>query len=99
MAEKLRGLLILDKIDKEQIFDTKNGHKAIWVDIVPNKGGADEYGNTHAITTWSKDKGTTYLGNLRPQEFGQAAPVAQSLKEELLARNEVLPNEQNDLPF
>ena len=102
MAEKLRGMLILDKIDKNLIIETKNGHKAVWVDIIPNRDGADQYGNTHAITTWSKDNGTTYLGNLRPQEFGQAPAQAQSLKEEILARNAaeaVQTPEPDDLPF
>lgn len=104
MAEKLRGMLILDKIDKEQIFETKSGHKAVWVDIIPNRDGADQYGNTHAITTWSKDKGTTYLGNLRPEQFGggQAAPAPQpSIKEQVMAKSaeQSLIPQPDDLPF
>lgn len=103
MAEKLRGMLNLSKIDKEQIFETKKGEKAIWVDIVPNYDGQpDQYGNTHAITTWSREKGKVYLGNLRPEEFGrqgQDQGQSQSLKQQILDKAGDLIPQPNDLPF
>ena len=62
MAKKLTGLLNLSKIPKELIGQTKNGAKCIYVDIVPNRNGADNYGNTHAITLYNKNtKQTIYL--------------------------------------
>lgn len=71
MATKLNGMLNLSKIPKEIIGQTKKGEKCIYVDIVPRKGGADEYGNTHSIQIYNKDtKETIYLGNLKTIEFG-----------------------------
>ena len=41
------------------------------VDIVPNRNGADQYGNTHSISVYDKqNRKPIYLGNLKPQEFG-----------------------------
>ncbi len=71
MATKLTGMLNLSKISKDLIFTTKKGEKAIFIDIVPNKNGEDEYGNTHAVTLYNKDtRETIYLGNLKSREFG-----------------------------
>lgn len=76
MPKKLNGMLNLSKIPKEMIGQTKKGEKCIFVDIVPRKGGADEYGNTHSIQLYNKDtKETIYLGNLKTVEFGQNAPA------------------------
>ena len=73
MAKKLTGLLNLSKIPKELIGQTKKGDKCIYVDIVPNRNGADEYGNTHTITLYNKNtKQTIYLGNLKEVEFGKS---------------------------
>lgn len=72
MAEKLNGRINLSKIPKELIQTSQNGDKFIYVDIVPNKNGADQYGNTHSISVYDKQaRKPIYLGNLKPQEFGQ----------------------------
>ena len=81
MAKKLTGLLNLSKIPKELIGQTKKAEKCIFIDIIPNRNGADEYGNTHTITLYNKNtKQTIYLGNLKEVEFGKsgaAKPQAQ----------------------
>ena len=92
MAKKLTGLLNLSKIPKELIGQTKNGGKCIYIDIVPNRNGADNYGNTHTITLYNKNtKETIYLGNLKEVEFGKsgaATPAEQPAS-----------SEEDDLPF
>ena len=92
MATKLTGLLNLSKIPKELIGQTKSGNKCIYVDIVLNRNGADEYGNTHTITLYNKNtKQTIYLGNLKEVEFGKsgaATPAGQPAS-----------SEEEDLPF
>lgn len=81
MAKKLNGRLYLSKIPKELVLVDNNGRKYIYVDIVPNRNGADDYGNTHTITLYDKNtKQTIYLGNLREVEFGKsgaATPAGQ----------------------
>ena len=81
MAKKLTGLLNLSKIPKELIGQTKKGEKCLFVDIIPNRNGANEYGNTHTITLYDKNtKQTIYLGNLKEVEFGKsgaATPAGQ----------------------
>ena len=81
MAKKLTGLLNLSKIPKELIGQTKKGEKCIFIDIIPNRNGADDYGNTHTITLYNKNtKQTIYLGNLKEVEFGKsgaATPAGQ----------------------
>lgn len=73
MAKKLNGRLYLSKIPKELVLVDNNGRKYIYVDIVPNRNGADDYGNTHTITLYNKNtKQTIYLGNLREVEFGKS---------------------------
>ena len=92
MAKKLTGLLNLSKIDKSLIGNTKKGDKCIFIDIVPIKGGQDEYGNTHTITLYNKNtKQTIYLGNLKEVEFGKsgaATPAGQPAS-----------SVEDDLPF
>ena len=91
MATKLTGLLNLSKIPKELIGQTKKGEKCLFVDIIPNRNGADDYGNTHTITLYNKNtKQTIYLGNLKEVEFGKSstAPAGQPA-----------PSEEDDLPF
>ena len=89
MATKLNGRLYLSKIPKELVLGDDKGRKYIYVDIVPNRNGADEYGNTHTVTLYNKNtRETTYLGKLKTQEFG--AP-AQGLGDPL--------PETEDLPF
>ena len=71
MAQKLTGLLHLSRIPKGLITKNKNNESTIWVDIVPNRNGADQYGNTHSIQLYDKEaKQVIYLGNVKPQEFG-----------------------------
>ena len=93
MAKKLNGMLNLSKIPKELIGQTKKGDKVIYIDIVPNRNGADDYGNTHTITLYNKNtKQTIYLGNLKEVEFGKggaATPAGQSATSV----------EDSDLPF
>lgn len=92
MAKKLNGMLNLSKIPKELIGQTKKKEKCIYIDIVPNRNGADEYGNTHTITLYNKNtKQTIYLGNLKEVEFGKsgaATPAGQPVS-----------SEEDDLPF
>ena len=93
MAKKLTGLLNLSKIPKELIGQTKKGSKCIYIDIVPNRNGADNYGNTHAITLYDKNtKQTIYLGNLKEVEFGKSGTGTS-------AGQPATPVEDEDLPF
>ena len=92
MAKKLTGLLNLSKIPKELIGQTKKGDKCIYVDIVPNRNGADEYGNTHTITLYNKNtKQTIYLGNLKEVEFGKSGAATPS--------GQLASSVEDDLPF
>ena len=81
MAKKLNGRLYLSKIPKELVLGDDKGRKYIYIDIVPNRNGADDYGNTHTITLYNKNtKQTIYLGNLKEVEFGKsgaATPAGQ----------------------
>ena len=94
MAKKLTGLLNLSKIPKELIGQTKKGDKCVYIDIVPNRNGADDYGNTHTITLYNKNtKQTIYLGNMKEVEFGKsgaATPAGQPASSEV---------DDGDLPF
>ena len=92
MAKKLNGMLNLSKIPKELIGQTKKGSKCIYVDIVPNRNGADEYGNTHTITLYNKNtKQTIYLGNLKEVEFGKSGADTPA--------GQPAPSAEDDLPF
>lgn len=71
MATKLNGRITLSKIPKELIQTGNDGSRFCYVDIVPNRNGADQYGNTHSISVYDKqNRKPIYLGNLKPQEFG-----------------------------
>ena len=71
MAQKLNGRLNLSKLPEELIQTSQNGDKFCYVDILPNRNGADQYGNTHSISVYDKqNRKPIYLGNLKPQEFG-----------------------------
>ena len=95
MARKLNGRLYLSKIPKELVLGDDKGRKYIYVDIVPHRNGADEYGNTHTITLYNKNtKQTIYLGNLKTQEFGAGAgTTAPGLRNPLPSTDDI------DLPF
>ena len=72
MAQKLTGLINLSRIPKELITKNKNNESTIWVDIVPYRNGADQYGNTHSIQLYDKaNRKAIYLGNLKTEEFGK----------------------------
>ena len=91
MAKKLNGRLYLSKIPKELVLGDDKGRKYIYVDIVPNRNGADEYGNTHTITLYNKNtKQTIYLGNLKEVQFGSGAPGL---------RNPLPSTDDIDMPF
>lgn len=93
MAKKLNGRLYLSKIPKELVLVDNNGRKYIYVDIVPNRNGADDYGNTHTITLYNKNtKQTIYLGNLREVEFGKSGAATPP-------EPPVPSAEDDDLPF
>ena len=93
MAKKLNGRLYLSKIPKELVLGDDKGRKYIYVDIVPNRNGADEYGNTHTITLYNKNtKQTIYLGNLKEVEFGKSGAAAPCLQPSASV-------ELDDLPF
>lgn len=62
----------MSKIPKELIQTANDGSRFCYIDIVPNRNGADQYGNTHSVSIYDKQKRERiYLGNLKPQEFGQ----------------------------
>lgn len=92
MATKWHGRINLSKIDKNLIVSDKNGNKCIWVDILEKKE-PDQYGNTHTLTMYNKEKRETiYLGDFKPQDFGngnqaQADPALRELQD----RDEDLP--------
>ena len=91
MAKKLNGRLYLSKIPKELVLADDKKRKYIYVDIVPNRNGADEYGNTHTITLYNKNtKQTIYLGNLKEVQFGSGAPGL---------RNPLPSTDDIDMPF
>ena len=72
MAQKLTGRLNLSRIPRELIQTTQNGEKCVYIEVVPNRNGADQYGNTHSVSIYDKaNKKPIYLGNLKPQDFGQ----------------------------
>lgn len=70
MAKKLTGMLNLSKIPKELIKKNKNGESIIWVDVMANSKGEDQFGNTHTITIYDKDnRKNIYIANLKQQEI------------------------------
>ena len=92
MAKKLNGRLYLSKIPKELVLGDDKGRKYIYIDIVPNRNGADEYGNTHTITLYNKNtKQTIYLGNLKEVEFGKSGAAT--------SQNASAPADEDDLPW
>lgn len=96
MAQKLTGLLNLSRIPKGLITKNKNNESTIWVDIVPNRNGADQYGNTHSIQLYDKEaKQVIYLGNVKPQEFGGKGGSADVANHDGFAGKD----DGSDLPF
>ena len=79
MSQKLNGRITLSKIPKELIQTASDGSRFCYVDIVPNRNGADQYGNTHSVSIYDKQKRERiYLGNLKPQDFGDGAQGGKS---------------------
>ena len=71
MAQKITGMLNLSKIPKELLYTTKHGDKAIFIDIVKKKDGADQYGNEYTICLYDKEnRKNIFLGDMKTQEFG-----------------------------
>ena len=71
MATKITGMLNLSKIPKELLYTTKHGDKAIFIDIVKKKDGADQYGNEYTICLYDKEnRKNIFLGDMKTQEFG-----------------------------
>ena len=99
MATKLNGRLTLTKIPKNLIQSAtdKDGNvqKFVYVDIVPNKNGADQYGNTHSIQLYDKEhKQVIYLGNVKPQEFGGKGSAGEANHGGFAGKDD-----ESDLPF
>ena len=95
MATKLTGLLNLSRIPKSLITKNKNNESTLWVDIVPNRNGADQYGNTHSIQVYDKEnKQVIYLGNVKPQEFGGKGSAEASNQGGFVGKGN-----NDDLPF
>ena len=96
MAQKLTGLLNLSRIPKGLITKNKHNESTLWVDIVPNRNGADQYGNTHSIQVYDKEnKQVIYLGNVKPQEFGGKGGSADVANHDGFAGKD----DGSDLPF
>lgn len=67
----------MSKIPKNLLYETKHGDKAIFIDIVKKKDGADQYGNTHTICLYNKDeRKNIFLGDLKVQEYGNGGGSA-----------------------
>lgn len=93
-------MLNLTKIPKRLITENKNGEKVLWIDIVPNRGGADQYGNTHSIQIYDKEAGkAVYLGNLKTVEFGQTAPAPSAPAAPTAPAQGAEADPNDDLPF
>ena len=99
MATKLNGRLTLTRIPKNLIQSAtdKEGkvQKFVYVDIVPNRNGADQYGNTHSIQLYDKEhKQVIYLGNVKPQEFGGKGSTGEANHGGFAGKDD-----ESDLPF
>lgn len=91
MSVKIHGFLNLSKIPKELIVTNSKGEKGVWIDILEQKNGQDQYGNTHTIQIYDKaTKQKHYIANLKTQEFGNGGSAPQTPKPV---------DEDNDLPW
>ena len=96
MAQKLTGMLNLSKIPKSLLYETKHGDKAIFIDIVKKKDGADQYGNTHTICLYNRDeRKNIFLGDLKVQEYGNGGGSASAPAGAPASQDEA----SDDLPF
>jgi hypothetical protein len=95
MAQKITGMLNLSKIPKELLFTTKNGDKAIFIDIIKKKDGADRYGNEYTIALYDKEnRKNIFLGDMKVQEYGNGGGSAPAS-----APSSHSNNGSDDLPF
>ena len=79
MATKISGMLNLSKIPKNLLYETKHGDKAIFIDIVKKKDGADKYGNEYTICLYDKEnRKNIFLGDMKTQEFGNGGSSSAS---------------------
>lgn len=79
MAQKITGMLNLSKIPKELLYTTKHGDKAIFIDIVKKKDGADQYGNEYTICLYDKEnRKNIFLGDMKVQEYGNGGSAPAS---------------------
>lgn len=96
MAKKLTGMLNLSKIPRDLIYKTKNGDKAIFIDIVEKRDGADRFGNTHTICLYDKvNRKNIFLGDMKVQEFGNGGGSAPASAPAGTTAND----DSDDLPF
>lgn len=97
MATKITGMLNLSKIPKNLLFTTKHGDKAIFIDIVKKKDGADQYGNEYTICLYDKEnRKNIFLGDMKTQEFGNGgSSSAGATKGAPASQDEA----SDDLPF
>ena len=79
MATKITGMLNLSRIPKNLLYTTKHGDKAIFIDIVKKKDGADQYGNEYTICLYDKEnRKNIFLGDMKTQEFGNGGSAPAS---------------------
>lgn len=97
MATKITGMLNLSKIPKELLYTTKHGDKAIFIDIVKKKDGADQYGNEYTICLYDKEnRKNIFLGDMKTQEFGNGGSAPASATKGAPASQD---EASDDLPF
>ena len=100
MATKLTGMLKLSKIEKYLVQTNEKGEKYIWVDILENINGADQYGCTHTIQLWDPAKRERiFLANLKPKQFGPDLSKPAPATQQDAPATEDLPAEDTGLPF
>lgn len=79
MAQKITGMLNLSRIPKNLLYTTKHGDKAIFIDIVKKKDGADQYGNEYTICLYDKEnRKNIFLGDMKTQEYGNGGSAPAS---------------------
>lgn len=99
MAQKITGMLNLSKIPKNLLFTTKHGDKAIFIDIVKKKDGADQYGNEYTICLYDKEnRKNIFLGDMKVQEYGNGGSAPTSAPASAPAGGHA-DNGSDDLPF
>lgn len=94
MSTYYHGEINLSRIPKELIVTKENGDKVVYVDFLERRQPS-QYGQTHYIQLYDKNtKEKHYLGDFKPQEFGNGRPVATNNPFASAPSQE-----ENDLPF